>query len=194
MMRAVTAASEGEAKGGRIAARGRGRRALPRRLWRRGRRRERHGTRRGNAAVLLRRDRRRPLPGTALRSSASAGAGSAPSGSTSAGDSCSRAGCSIQLVAVRPAGRRGGGERDSRPGDRLRLADLGRAHPEYPPLGSALPGFTSFVRAAVARYGSGGTFWRQHPELPARRSPTGSSGTSRTPSTSGSPRRTPRAT
>ena len=39
--------------------------------------------------------------------------------------------------------------------------------PEYPPLGSALPGFTSFVRAAVARYGSGGTFWRQHPELPA---------------------------
>jgi hypothetical protein len=39
--------------------------------------------------------------------------------------------------------------------------------PEYPPLGSALPGFASFVRAAVARYGTGGTFWRQHPELPA---------------------------
>ena len=38
--------------------------------------------------------------------------------------------------------------------------------PEYPPLGSALPGFRSFVRAAVARYGSGGTFWREHPELP----------------------------
>ena len=37
---------------------------------------------------------------------------------------------------------------------------------EYPPLGSALPGFTSFVRAAVARYGSGGTFWKEHPELP----------------------------
>jgi polysaccharide biosynthesis protein PslG len=40
--------------------------------------------------------------------------------------------------------------------------------PEYPPLGSALPGFASFVRAAVARYGSGGTFWKEHPELPAR--------------------------
>src|SRR5262245_47859261 len=38
--------------------------------------------------------------------------------------------------------------------------------PEYPPLGSALPGFKSFVRAAVARYGSGGTFWREHAELP----------------------------
>ena len=40
--------------------------------------------------------------------------------------------------------------------------------PEYPPLGSALPGFASFVRAAVARYGAHGTFWRQHPELPYR--------------------------
>ena len=40
--------------------------------------------------------------------------------------------------------------------------------PEYPPLGSALPGFTSFVRAAVARYGADGTFWKEHPELPAR--------------------------
>jgi hypothetical protein len=40
--------------------------------------------------------------------------------------------------------------------------------PEYPPLGPALPGFTAFVQAAVARYGTGGTFWRQHPELPAR--------------------------
>jgi hypothetical protein len=39
--------------------------------------------------------------------------------------------------------------------------------PEYPPLGSALPGFNSFVRAAVTRYGSGGTFWSEHPELPA---------------------------
>lgn len=39
--------------------------------------------------------------------------------------------------------------------------------PEYPPLGSALPGFASFVRAAVARYGAGGTFWKEHPELPA---------------------------
>ena len=39
--------------------------------------------------------------------------------------------------------------------------------PEYPPLGSALPGFTSFARAAVARYGSGGAFWKEHPELPA---------------------------
>ena len=40
--------------------------------------------------------------------------------------------------------------------------------PEYPPLGSALPGFASFARAAVARYGAHGTFWRQHPELPYR--------------------------
>jgi hypothetical protein len=40
--------------------------------------------------------------------------------------------------------------------------------PEYPPLGSALPGFAAFVRAAVARYGADGTFWRQHPELPTR--------------------------
>ena len=40
--------------------------------------------------------------------------------------------------------------------------------PEYPPLGSALPGFVSFVQAAVARYGAHGTFWRQHPELPYR--------------------------
>jgi len=40
--------------------------------------------------------------------------------------------------------------------------------PEYPPLGSALPGFAAFVRAAVARYGADGTFWRQRPELPAR--------------------------
>ena len=56
------------------------------------------------------------------------------------------------------------------------LADLGGAHPEYPPLGSALPGFTSFVRAAVARYGSGGTFWKEHPSCRATRSPTGSSG------------------
>ena len=39
--------------------------------------------------------------------------------------------------------------------------------PEYPPLGSALPGFTSFVRAAVARYGTDGAFWRQHRALPA---------------------------
>ena len=40
--------------------------------------------------------------------------------------------------------------------------------PEYPPLGPALPGFASFVRAAVARYGNGGAFWREHPELPYR--------------------------
>ena len=40
--------------------------------------------------------------------------------------------------------------------------------PKYPPLGSALPGFVSFVRAAVAGYGAHGTFWRQHPELPYR--------------------------
>ena len=38
--------------------------------------------------------------------------------------------------------------------------------PENPPLGSALPGFEAFVRAAVERYGAGGTFWEEHPELP----------------------------
>jgi polysaccharide biosynthesis protein PslG len=36
--------------------------------------------------------------------------------------------------------------------------------PEYPPLGSKLPQFQDFVRAAVGRYGSDGTFWRDHPQ------------------------------
>ena len=38
--------------------------------------------------------------------------------------------------------------------------------PEYPPLGSRLRPFEDFVRAAVGRYGSEGSFWRQHPDLP----------------------------
>jgi hypothetical protein len=38
--------------------------------------------------------------------------------------------------------------------------------PETPPLGAALPRFQSFVRAAVRRYGSDGTFWSDHPDLP----------------------------
>jgi hypothetical protein len=38
--------------------------------------------------------------------------------------------------------------------------------PEIPPLGSSLAGFEDFVRAAIDRYGSGGTFWEEHPEVP----------------------------
>ena len=38
--------------------------------------------------------------------------------------------------------------------------------PETPPLGKALPGFTAFARAAAARYGSNGSFWSDHPDLP----------------------------
>jgi hypothetical protein len=38
--------------------------------------------------------------------------------------------------------------------------------PEVPPLGSDLPGFEEFARTAVERYGSGGTFWEDHPDLP----------------------------
>ena len=38
--------------------------------------------------------------------------------------------------------------------------------PEHPPLGSALPGFEAFVRAAAHRYGANGTFWTQHSQLP----------------------------
>jgi hypothetical protein len=38
--------------------------------------------------------------------------------------------------------------------------------PEYPPLGPRLSQFQDFVRAAVGRYGSNGTFWREHPDTP----------------------------
>ena len=38
--------------------------------------------------------------------------------------------------------------------------------PETPPLGSSLPGFRSFARAAAERYGAGGTFWAANPDLP----------------------------
>jgi hypothetical protein len=38
--------------------------------------------------------------------------------------------------------------------------------PEYPPLGSRLPQFENFARAAAQRYGSNGTFWKDHPDLP----------------------------
>lgn len=38
--------------------------------------------------------------------------------------------------------------------------------PEYPPLGSRLSQFEDFVRAAVGRYGSKGSFWRENPALP----------------------------
>jgi hypothetical protein len=38
--------------------------------------------------------------------------------------------------------------------------------PETPPLGAALPGFVAFVHAAAERYGSGGSFWSGHPDLP----------------------------
>jgi hypothetical protein len=38
--------------------------------------------------------------------------------------------------------------------------------PEYPPLGERLPEFEDFARAAVRRYGSEGSFWRNNPDLP----------------------------
>jgi polysaccharide biosynthesis protein PslG len=38
--------------------------------------------------------------------------------------------------------------------------------PEVPPLGSSLPRFEDFARAAAKRYGASGTFWTQHPDLP----------------------------
>jgi hypothetical protein len=38
--------------------------------------------------------------------------------------------------------------------------------PEYPPLGDRLPQFEDFARAAVERYGSDGSFWRENPGLP----------------------------
>ena len=37
---------------------------------------------------------------------------------------------------------------------------------EIPPLGSDLAGFEQFARAAVGRYGSDGTFWSRHPDVP----------------------------
>jgi hypothetical protein len=38
--------------------------------------------------------------------------------------------------------------------------------PEHPPLGDQLGPFEDFVRAAGRRYGSDGSFWRDHPDLP----------------------------
>jgi hypothetical protein len=37
---------------------------------------------------------------------------------------------------------------------------------EAPPLGSRLPQFEDFVRAAAERYGDDGTFWEEHPDVP----------------------------
>jgi polysaccharide biosynthesis protein PslG len=37
---------------------------------------------------------------------------------------------------------------------------------ENPPLGPSLFGFAAFARAAVQRYGTKGTFWADHPDLP----------------------------
>jgi polysaccharide biosynthesis protein PslG len=37
---------------------------------------------------------------------------------------------------------------------------------EVPPLGADLRGFQNFARAAVERYGSDGTFWDEHPDVP----------------------------
>jgi hypothetical protein len=37
---------------------------------------------------------------------------------------------------------------------------------EIPPLGSSLPGFEDFVRAAARRYGPEGTLWQHHPDAP----------------------------
>ena len=38
--------------------------------------------------------------------------------------------------------------------------------PEYPPLGDRLPEFEDFARAAIRRYGSGGAFWKENPDVP----------------------------
>jgi hypothetical protein len=38
--------------------------------------------------------------------------------------------------------------------------------PETPPLGSSLPDFRAFARAAAERYGAGGTFWKINPDIP----------------------------
>jgi hypothetical protein len=38
--------------------------------------------------------------------------------------------------------------------------------PETPPLGSSLPDFRAFARAAAERYGAGGTFWKVNPDVP----------------------------
>jgi hypothetical protein len=38
--------------------------------------------------------------------------------------------------------------------------------PEYPPLGDRLPDFEDFARAAVQRYGSDGSFWKDNSDLP----------------------------
>jgi hypothetical protein len=38
--------------------------------------------------------------------------------------------------------------------------------PEYPPLGDRLSEFEDFARAAVERYGSDGTFWKENPGIP----------------------------
>jgi polysaccharide biosynthesis protein PslG len=37
---------------------------------------------------------------------------------------------------------------------------------EIPPLGSSLAEFEDFVRAAAKRYGTDGSFWKQHPDVP----------------------------
>jgi hypothetical protein len=42
------------------------------------------------------------------------------------------------------------------------------AHPPYPPSPAAVGEFQDFVRAAVARYGPQGEFWRDHPGLRER--------------------------
>jgi polysaccharide biosynthesis protein PslG len=44
--------------------------------------------------------------------------------------------------------------------------DWAEPTPEYPPLGRRLSQFQDFVRAAVGRYGSNGSFWREHPDTP----------------------------
>jgi hypothetical protein len=38
--------------------------------------------------------------------------------------------------------------------------------PEYPPLGGRLPEFEDFARAAVRRYGSNGSYWKENPGTP----------------------------
>ena len=73
-----------------------------------------------------------PLPRRCDARAPRPGRGRHPQGQLRLGTRAAEPRCSLQLVAVRPGGRRGGGERDSRPGDRLRLPNLGGAEPRIP--------------------------------------------------------------
>ncbi len=111
-------------RGGSAAAAGRRRRGT-----------ERRRTLRGDAPVLLRRGQRRPLPGRGDAPQSRPGRGRHSQGHLRLGARTAEPRWPLRLVALRPDRGRGGGERDSRPGDGLRLADLGGAHPRIPAVG-----------------------------------------------------------